>query len=102
MSKEINVGIIGFGTVGTGAAKILLEKGKLLSDRLGVSLNLKRIADIDTKKDRGVKLPAGMLVNDAKKVIDDPSINIVVELVGGYTIAKDFILAAIKNGKHVV
>jgi homoserine dehydrogenase len=98
----INIGIIGFGTVGTGTAKILIENRKLLKDRTGVDINLKKIADLDIKRDRGIKLPKGVLTTDADSVIKDPDIHIIVELIGGTTIAKEIMLKAIKNGKHVV
>jgi homoserine dehydrogenase len=98
----INVGIIGFGTVGTGTAKILIQNRKLLKDRTGVDINLKKIADLDIKRDRGIKLPKGVLTTDADSVIKDPDIHIIVELIGGTTIAKEVMLKAIKNGKHVV
>jgi homoserine dehydrogenase len=98
----INVGIIGFGTVGTGTARILLENRALLKERTGIDINLRRIADIDTKRDRGIKLPKGVLINNADNLINDPEIHIVIELVGGTTIAKEFILKAIRAGKHVV
>jgi homoserine dehydrogenase len=98
----INVGIIGFGTVGTGTAKILIQSRKLLKDRTGVDVNLRRIADLDIKRDRGLKLAKGVLTNNADSLIADPDIHIVVELVGGTTIAKDIMLKAIRNGKHVV
>ena len=98
----INIGIIGFGTVGTGTAKILIQNRKLLKDRTGVDINLKKIADLDIKRDRGIKLAKGVLTTDADSVIKDPDIHIIVELVGGTTIAKEIILKAIKNGKHVV
>ena len=98
----INIGIIGFGTVGTGTAKILIENRKLLRDRTGVDINLKKIADLDIKRDRGIKLPKGVLTTDADSVIKDPDIHIIVELIGGTTIAKEIMLKAIKNGKHVV
>ncbi len=98
----INVGIIGFGTVGTGTAKILIENRKLLRDRTGVDINLKKIADLDIKRDRGIKLPKGVLTTDADSVITDPDIHIIVELIGGTTVAKEIMLKAIKNGKHVV
>ena len=100
--KKINVGLLGFGTVGTGVAKILLENKEILNARLGVDLNLKYIADIDTKTDRGIKLAPGILVNDACMVIDDPEIDIIVEMIGGQGIAKEFILRAIDKGKHIV
>ena len=98
----INVGIIGFGTVGTGTAKILIQNRKLLEERTGVDINLKKIADLDIKSDRGIRVPKGVLTNNADSVITDPDIHIVVELIGGTTIAKDLILKAIRNGKHVV
>jgi len=99
---SVTVGIIGFGTVGTGVAKILLKKREELRRRLGFRIVLKKIADLDIKRDRGVRLPKGLLVNDAGAVLNDPDIDIVVELIGGIRPAKDFMLKAIKNGKHVV
>lgn len=103
MRKEaVNVGVVGFGTVGSGTARVLLENADILRQRLGFELRLKRVADKDTERDRGVRLPGGLLVADAAAVLDDPDIDIVVELVGGLRPAKDFIMRAIENGKHVV
>ncbi len=99
--KKINVGILGCGTVGTGVAKLLMEKEKLLESRIGAVINLKYVADIDTTRDRGIKFKKGVMVPDAWKVIDDPDIDIIVELIGGEA-AKDFTIKALKNGKHVV
>jgi homoserine dehydrogenase len=101
-NRDINIGLIGFGTVGAGTAKILMKRHKELQAQLGVSLNVKNIADLDTKTDRGIKLPRGVLIKDAHKILDDPDIDIVVELMGGINPAKEFILEAIKKGKHVV
>lgn len=98
----INVGIIGFGTVGSGTAKILIANRDLLRERTGFDINLKKIADRDIKRDRGIKIDEGVLTTDAAKVINDPEIDIVVELIGGIHPAKDFLLQAIKNKKHVV
>lgn len=98
----IQIGLIGLGTIGTGVAKTLLENKALLEDRLGFSLSLKGIADIDITKDRGIAIPSGMLTTDAKKLLDDPGIDIIIELIGGIETAKQFILTALKNGKHVV
>jgi homoserine dehydrogenase len=100
--KAISVGIIGFGTVGTGTARILLKKRRELEKKSGFPVVLKKIADLDTKRDRGIKLPKGMLVNDAQGILDDPQIDIVVELIGGSHPAREFILKALRNGKHVV
>ncbi|MFZ6006805.1 MAG: homoserine dehydrogenase [Nitrospirota bacterium] len=99
---KISVGIIGFGTVGTGTARILLENSNLIKKRTGVEFILKRIADLDIKRDRGIKIPEGVLTTDANAIINDPDIDIVVELMGGIRPAKDFMLQAIKNKKHVV
>jgi len=100
--KSVNVGIIGFGTVGSGTARILVENADIIKDRLGFPVTLKRITDLDIKRDRGIKLPKGTLTTDAREVTDNPDIDIAVELIGGLHPAKDFILRAIKNKKHVV
>ncbi len=103
MKKDgINVGIIGFGIVGSGTAKVLLANKDILNERLGFKLNLKRIADLDITTDRGIKIPEGVLTTDVNQLFNDPEIDIVVELIGGIKPAKDFILKAIQNGKHVV
>lgn len=98
----INVGIIGFGIVGSGTAKVLLENKDILKERLGFEINLKRIADLDIERDRGIKIPEGVLTTDVNMIFKDPDIQIVVELIGGIRPAKDFILEAIQKGKHVV
>jgi homoserine dehydrogenase len=103
MAKDkVSVGIIGFGTVGTGAARILLENSGLIKKRTAVEFILKRIADLDITRDRGIKIPEGVLTTDANAIINDPDINVVVELIGGIHPAKDFMLRAIRNKKHVV
>jgi homoserine dehydrogenase len=100
--KEIKVGLIGFGTVGSGVARILQKNSRLIENRMGAKLVLKRIADVDLKTDRGVKLKRGVLTPRAEAVIRDPEIDIVMELIGGIEPAKTFILGAIRNRKHVV
>ena len=100
--KTINVGLLGFGTVGSGMAKILLQSPEVIESRLGATLALKWIADLDLDTDRGVAVDTGILTTDAGEVINDPEVDIVVELIGGYETAKRFILKAIENGKHIV
>ncbi len=100
--KEIQVGIIGFGTVGTGVVKILLEKEDVLQSLVGAPLKLKRIADLDLTRDRGIPIPDGLLVDKAEDIFNDPDISLVVELVGGLEPARSFILKALRKGKHVV
>jgi homoserine dehydrogenase len=100
--KEIKVGLIGFGTVGSGVAKILQKNSGLIEKHMGARLILKRIADIDVKTDRGVKLKPGVLTRRAEDVINDPEIEIVMELIGGIEPAKMLILKAIRSQKHIV
>ena len=100
--NSINVGIIGFGTVGTGTARILIENAEIIKRRLGAPVVLKKISDLDIKRDRGIKLPGVQLTTDARDIFTDPDIDVVVELIGGYKPAREFILEAIKNKKHVV
>ncbi len=100
--KKIRVGILGFGTVGAGVARIILENKDVISARVGAEITLKYIADLDIKTDRGVQIPEGILTTDAAMVVSDPDIDIIIELIGGDTIAKDLTLQAMQNGKHVV
>jgi homoserine dehydrogenase len=100
--REINIGLLGFGTVGTGVAKILINSRDLIRARVGATLNLKRVADIDITTDRGIRFDDGVLISDAFNVVDDPDIDIIAEMIGGDQIAKDLIFRAINNGKHVV
>jgi homoserine dehydrogenase len=100
--NKINVGLLGCGTIGTGVAKILIENKDLLLSRVGAVLNLKYVADIDLETERGIPFDDGVFISDAYKVVDDPDIDIVVEMIGGEGIAKDLILRAFDNGKPVV
>jgi homoserine dehydrogenase len=99
---KINVGLIGFGTVGTGVVRVLQENGPIIRDKLGCEVFLKRIADLDLSRDRGVKVKKGVLTENADEIINDPEISIVIELIGGTTAAKDLIMRALESGKHVV
>ncbi len=100
--KEIQVGLIGFGTVGAGVVKILQSNADVIEKRMGTKIVLKRVADVDTTRDRQVSLTPGTLTPDARQVTDDPDIKIVMELMGGIEPAKEYILKAIRNGKHIV
>ncbi|RPJ12302.1 MAG: homoserine dehydrogenase, partial [Desulfobacteraceae bacterium] len=100
--RKINIGLLGCGTVGTGVAKILIEKKDLISSRVGAELNLKYVADLDSARDRGIRFDDGVFVKDPFKVVDDPETDIILEMIGGEKIAKDLILRAIGNKKQVV
>jgi homoserine dehydrogenase len=99
---QVNVGIIGFGTVGSGTVQILLENRDLITSRVGSEIVIKKIADLDLDRDRGIALAPGLLTKDAMEIIEDPQIDIVVELIGGLRQAKDYILLSLERGKHVV
>jgi len=102
MGKGVGVGLIGFGTVGTGVVKILTQKASLLEERLGVPLELVKVGDVDLERDRGVEVAPSLLTRDAGEVIHDPRVDIVIELVGGIEPAKSFIIQALRAGKPVV
>ncbi|NOX21439.1 MAG: homoserine dehydrogenase [Nitrospirae bacterium] len=99
---KINVGVIGFGTVGSGTVKILLQNREVIKEKTGIDIEVKRIADLDVETDRGIEIPPGVLTTNALDIINDPDIHIVVELIGGINPAKEFILKAMDAGKHVV
>jgi homoserine dehydrogenase len=100
--QQVNVGIIGFGTVGAGTVEVLLSNRDVISSRVGSDIIVKKIADLDLDSDRGISLESGLLTREAMEVIEDPDIHVVVELMGGIDQAKEYILKAIENGKHVV
>lgn len=100
--KEIKVGIIGFGTVGAGVVDCLARNGELIGRRTGIKLRITRIADLDITSDRGVEIDPAILTVDANSLIDDPEVDVIVELIGGETAALDLIIQAIAAGKAVV
>ncbi len=100
--KAIKVGLLGFGTVGSGVVRLLTEQREMLARRLGTDLVLARIADPDLERPRPVTVPRELLTARAADVLDDPEIDIVVELIGGLDPARDYMLTAIERGKHVV
>lgn len=100
--KKINIGLIGFGNVGSGVVRILREKKGFLSDKTGVAINIKKICDKDISSKRKVRISKDLLTTSVKQVIDDPQIDIIVELIGGIHPAKEYISEALKKGKNVV
>ncbi len=100
--RQVNLGMIGGGTVGGGVYEAIQRNGALMASRLGVSLTIRRIAVRDLQKARAVNLPAGLLTTDWHSVVADPEVNLVVELMGGTTTARQVVLAALKLGKPVV
>ncbi len=100
--KEVKIGLIGFGTIGTGVVKILRQNSAIIEKKLNARLVLKKIADLDITSSRGVEVGKELLTTDAGEIVNDADIDIVIELIGGINPAKQFILDSIKNGKHAV
>ena len=102
MGRDIRIGLIGFGTIGTGVIKLLQRHQGQIRARLGARLVLARVADIELRRDRGVRVDRKLLTSDAGELMNDPTIDVVMELMGGYEPARRFVLHAIRNGKSVV
>lgn len=99
---RLRIGIIGFGTVGAGVVECIQRNADLVTERTGIRPVITRVADKDLESDRGVTLPPGVLVDEVDTILDASDIDVVVELVGGTTVAKDFVLRALRAGKPVV
>ncbi|HKW93591.1 MAG TPA: homoserine dehydrogenase [Methylomirabilota bacterium] len=101
--NEIKIALLGLGTVGCGVVKVLQSHGAEMTERTGCRLGLARVADADLTRPReGIDLARLPLVGDANQAIDDPAVQIVIELIGGLEPARTFILKALQAGKHVV
>ncbi|MDZ4163668.1 MAG: homoserine dehydrogenase [Smithellaceae bacterium] len=100
--KEIKLGLLGFGNIGSGVVALLHDNADLITKRLGAKLILKSIADLDIIRPRPVPHYEATLTTDSWEVINDPEISIIIELIGGYEPARTFVLAAIEQGKHLV
>ena len=100
--KPINVGLLGIGTVGGGTFAVLKRNQEEIARRAGRDIVIRMIADRDIEKARKIAGDEVTVTGDANEVVTNPDIDIVVELIGGYTVAKELILKAIENGKHVI
>ena len=100
--KPIQVGLLGIGTVGSGVFKVLERNQAEIRRRAGRGIEIAMVADLDTERARAVVGNQAQVVADARQVIANPAIDVVVELIGGYGIAKQLVLEAIAAGKHVV
>ncbi|KRB87606.1 homoserine dehydrogenase [Noviherbaspirillum sp. Root189] len=100
--KPIKVGLLGIGTVGSGTFNVLKRNQEEITRRAGRSIQITMVADLNTERARELTNGECEVVNDANLVVNHPDIDIVIELIGGYGIAKDLVMKAIANGKHVV
>ncbi len=98
----VNVGLLGLGTVGGGTATVLLRNAQEIQARLGREIRVSHVAGLGIAEQTIVDPQTTKLTEDAFDVVNDPDVQIVVELIGGYTLAKDLVMKAIENGKHVV
>jgi len=100
--QQVNLGIVGGGTVGGGVFQAIQRNGELMASRLGIWLNVARMAVRDVHKKRAVKIPKTILTTDWQSVVSHPDINLIVELMGGTSTAREVVLQALKLGKPVV
>ena len=101
-AKTVKIGLVGYGTVGVGVAKVLFENAAEITARTGLKLELVCVVDKDLARPREFALPEGLLTDDINVLLNDESIEIALELVGGTTIAKDIQIQMLNAGKHVV
>ncbi|MFZ0441996.1 MAG: homoserine dehydrogenase [Methanobacterium sp.] len=102
MKDTVNIGLIGFGTIGSGVVEVFNKNLRLLENKVNKKVKLKKVVDLDIETDRGVYISPELLSTDVDDILEDPEIDIVIELIGGYQPALKFILRAMENGKHVV
>ena len=100
--QSVKIGILGLGTVGSGTVNVLTRNAREISRRAGRDIEVYRAADRDLDKPKDCDVSSINLTEDALEVINDPEIDIIVELIGGTGIAKDLVMKAIENGKHIV
>ncbi|MBI5116548.1 homoserine dehydrogenase [Candidatus Poribacteria bacterium] len=100
--KEIGVGIIGLGIVGSGVYETLMQHSEEIARRTGVKLAVRKVADLDESRSRTLGVPDGVFTKNAKDIINNSSVDIVVELIGGYSPAGEYIVDSLNNHKHVV
>ena len=100
--QSVNIGILGLGTVGSGVYELLGKNGDLISTRSDVVVTVKMVADVDPSKKKEYSIPDNIFSVEASDVIENPDIDVVVELIGGTTVARELMLKALRKGKHVV
>ena len=102
MRNGISIGLIGLGTIGSGVAKTLTQKADVITKQVGIPLVLRRVADLDETRKESPLIDPQIFTTDARNILEDPEIDIVIELIGGEIPAREYIREAIQHGKHAV
>jgi homoserine dehydrogenase len=100
--KTVNIGIAGLGTIGTGVVKLLAQTSESIRKKTGFDIVVRKACDLDPATAKGLRLKEGAFTRSLDDVLDDPEIDIVIELIGNIAVARKFILEAMKKGKHIV
>ncbi len=100
--NSVDIGLIGAGTIGCGVYKTISENADIIEKRTGIKLSIKKVADLDIKRKRPVRIPKKLFTTDGRELINDGSISIIIELIGGTAAARELVLGAIRNGKNIV
>ena len=100
--QQVNLGLIGLGTVGTGVYQAIQQNGALMACRLGLRFHVAKVAVRDLKKARSTAVPPSLITTDWAAIVHDPKIDLVLEMMGGTTIAKSVVLSALRRGKPVL
>ncbi|EKD41847.1 MAG: hypothetical protein ACD_73C00495G0001, partial [uncultured bacterium] len=99
---QINVGLFGLGTVGSGVFHIMEKNRELIAKKLGFPIQIKRVCELDAKKTKALHLSSTQVTTKVSEIMDDPEISIIVELIGDRPVAKEVMIQALNLGKHVV
>jgi homoserine dehydrogenase len=102
MKKSVEIGLLGAGVVGCGTYDVLTRKAEQIAEQVGVPVRVRRVLVRDLNKERETNIPAELLTTRAEDILEDPAIDVVVEVMGGEEPARTLMMAAIENGKHVV
>jgi homoserine dehydrogenase len=100
--KKINIGLMGLGVIGSGVARVLIDKADAIAQQVGCPVILKRAVDCDISKKKSSRIPARIFTADPYQLLHDPEIDIVIEVIGGDTDALEYMKEALSRGKHVV
>ncbi len=100
--KILRIGLLGLGQIGSGVYSLLKSRKEYFAKQVGVCLDLKKVAEKDESRVRALRVPRSLWTPDARQVLGDPEVDVVVELIGGTKIAREFVTEALRRGKHVV